>query len=72
MVLAGRRFFAGVWVVAVAPAGIEAVLRADLGEARLEQLEVPLLPVATNLSRARADRSRDPVTIVTLAGSRRA
>jgi predicted acylesterase/phospholipase RssA len=55
MVLAGRRFFAGVWVVAVAPAGIEAVLRADLGEARLEQLEVPLLPVATNLSRARAE-----------------
>ena len=33
----------------------EYVVEADLGDARLEQLEIPLLPVATNLSRLRPE-----------------
>ncbi|HEX7838745.1 MAG TPA: patatin-like phospholipase family protein [Kofleriaceae bacterium] len=33
----------------------EYMVEADLGDARLEQLEIPLLPVATNLSRLRPE-----------------
>ena len=33
----------------------EYMVEADLGNARLEQLEIPLLPVATNLSRLRPE-----------------
>jgi NTE family protein len=55
IILRGPELARSMWTMALTSSLVELAVDADLGDARLESLEVPLLPVVSNISRQRPE-----------------